>query len=137
MKNIAVKVSFYIFFIVTKNIYKKVKSMMSNNNHLLKVGDWVRGISNEGEFIVGYIVSLDEVEDVVTVSIVKRDDKYTMNEAILLFSKHVNKLPESKVINKEQILYLIDLALLTGDEEWFIELSAKLNLIKELVNEGF
>ncbi|MFK4377560.1 uncharacterized protein YpiB (UPF0302 family) [Bacillus sp. RC218] len=113
--------------------------MMSNNNHVLKVGDWVRGISNEGEFIVGYIVSLDEVEGVVivTVSIVKRDDKYTMNEAILLFSKHVNKLPESKVINKEQILYLIDLALLTGDEEWFIELSAKLNLIKELVNEGF
>ncbi|MEJ9112024.1 IDEAL domain-containing protein [Bacillus paramobilis] len=111
--------------------------MMSNNNHVLKEGDWVRGISNEGEFIVGYIVSLDEVEDVVTVSIVKRDDKYTKNEAILLFSKHVNKLPESKVINKEQILYLIDLALLTGDEEWFIELSAKLNSIRELVNEGF
>ena len=36
---------------------------MSNNNQVLKVGDWVRGISNEGEFIVGYIVSLDEVED--------------------------------------------------------------------------
>ncbi len=30
--------------------------MMSNNNHVLKVGDWVRGISNEGELIVGYIV---------------------------------------------------------------------------------
>ena len=47
--------------------------MMSNNNHVLKVGDWVRGISNEGELIVGYIVSLDDVEDIVTVSIVKRD----------------------------------------------------------------
>ena len=83
--------------------------MMSNNNHVLKVGDWVRGISNEGELIVGYIVSLDDVEDIVTVSIVKRDGQYTINEAILLFSKHVNKLPESEVINKEQILYLIDL----------------------------
>ncbi|HDV4626620.1 TPA: IDEAL domain-containing protein, partial [Bacillus anthracis] len=30
-----------------------------------------------------------------------------------------------------------DLALLTGDEEWFIELSSKLNSIKELVNERF
>ena len=62
-----------------------------------------------------------------------------MNEAILLFSKHVyNKLPESKVINKEQILYLIDLALLTGDEEWFIEALCKIKLDeKELVNEGF
>ncbi|ALQ68978.1 IDEAL domain-containing protein [Bacillus cereus] len=111
--------------------------MMSNNNHILKVGDWVRGISNEGELIVGYIASLDDVEDVVTVIIVKRDNKYTMNEAISLYSKHVNKLPESKAVNKEQILYLIDLALLTGDEEWFIELSSKLNSIKELVNEGF
>lgn len=110
---------------------------MSNNNHILKVGDWVRGISNEGELIVGYIASLDDVEDVVTVIIVKRDNKYTMNEAISLYSKHVNKLPESKAVNKEQILYLIDLALLTGDEEWFIELSSKLNSIKELVNEGF
>ena len=50
--------------------------MMSNNNHVLKVGDWVRGISNEGELIVGYIVSLDDVEDIVTVSIVKRDGQY-------------------------------------------------------------
>lgn len=111
--------------------------MMSNNNHVLKIGDWVRGVSNEGELIVGYIASLDDVEDIATVIIVKRDNKYTMNEAISLYSKHVNKLPESKVVNKEQILYLIDLALLTGDEEWFIELSSKLNSIKELVNEGF
>ena len=110
---------------------------MSNNNHVLKIGDWVRGVSNEGELIVGYIASLDDVEDIATVIIVKRDNKYTMNEAISLYSKHVNKLPESKVVNKEQILYLIDLALLTGDEEWFIELSSKLNSIKELVNEGF
>ncbi len=110
---------------------------MSNNNHVLKVGDWVRGISNEGEFILGYIASLDDVEGVVTVIIVKRDNKYTKNEAILLLSKHVTKLPESKAINKEQILYLIDLALLTGDEEWFIELSSKLNSIKELVSGGF
>lgn len=111
--------------------------MMSNNNHVLKVGDWVRGISNEGELIVGYIALLDDVDDVVTVIIVKREDRYTINETISLFSKHVNKLPESKAINKEQILYLIDLALLTGDEEWFIELSSKLNSIKELVNGGF
>lgn len=110
---------------------------MSNNNHILKIGDWVRGISNEGELIVGYIASLDDVDGVVTVIIVKRDNKYTINETISFFSKHVNKLPESKAINKEQILFLIDLALLTGDEEWFIELSSKLNSIKELVNGRF
>ena len=66
--------------------------MLSNNNHVLKVGDWVRGISNEGEFIVGYIVSLDEVEDVVTVSIVKRGDKYTKTKR---FYSLVNMLTNS------------------------------------------
>jgi uncharacterized protein YpiB (UPF0302 family) len=41
------------------------------------------------------------------------------------------------VINKEQVLFLIDLALLTGDEDWFMELSAKLNSMKQLVNEVY
>ncbi|PFK28611.1 group-specific protein [Bacillus cereus] len=110
--------------------------MMSNNNPVLKIGDWVRGISSEGELILGYIESLDNIEDVVKVTVVKCDNKDVISKTISLLSKHVKKLPESKAINKEQILCLIDLALLTGDEEWFIELSSKLNLIKELVNGG-
>lgn len=35
--------------------------MMSKHNPVLKVGDWVRGISVEGELILGYIESFDNV----------------------------------------------------------------------------
>ncbi|MDP4157247.1 MAG: IDEAL domain-containing protein, partial [Bacillota bacterium] len=51
-----------------------------------------------------------------------------------ILSKNVRKLPLSKAVNKEQILFLIDLALSTGDEAWFIELSSKLNSIHQLVD---
>ncbi len=110
--------------------------MMSNNNHVLKVGDWVRGISIEGELILGYIESFDNVGEVVKVNVVKCDNRDTISKTMSFLSNHVKKLPESKAINKEQILFLIDLALLTGDEEWFIGLSSKLNSINELVNGG-
>jgi uncharacterized protein YpiB (UPF0302 family) len=45
----------------------------------------------------------------------------------------VKKLPEPQVKNKEQIQYLIDLALATGDQEWFMELSEQLKAMRELV----
>ncbi|PGX74646.1 group-specific protein [Bacillus thuringiensis] len=110
--------------------------MMSKYNPVLKVGDWVRGISVEGELILGYIESFDNAGEVVKVNVVKCDNRDTINKTMSFLCKHVKKLPESKAINKEQILYLIDLALLTGDEEWFIGLSSKLNSINELVNGG-
>lgn len=49
-------------------------------------------------------------------------------------SKDVKKLPESKVSNKEQIRFLIDLALSTGDEEWFIEQSSQINSMRQLID---
>ncbi|MGE6259723.1 IDEAL domain-containing protein [Heyndrickxia sporothermodurans] len=110
---------------------------MSNNNSVLKVGDWVRGKSKEGELIVGYIESLDTIGGVVKVTVVKCDNKDTISKTISILSKYVKKLPDSKVINKEQILFLIDMALLTGDEEWFMGLSSKLKSMKQLVNGVF
>ena len=111
--------------------------MVSNYNPVLKVGDWVRGKSREGELIIGYIESLDPIGGVVKVTVVKCDNKDTISKTISMLSQHVKKLPDSKVVNKEQILFLIDIALLTGDEEWFIGLSSKLNSMKQLVNGAF
>jgi len=107
---------------------------MSNNNPVLKVGDWVRGKSREGELILGYIESLGTIEGVIKVTVVKCDNKETISKTISILSKHVKKLPDSKAINKEQVLFLIDMAILTGDEEWFMELSSKLNSMKQLVD---
>lgn len=109
---------------------------MSNNHVILNIGDWVKGKTQDGELIIGYIESLDLPNGVVKITVVTSDNHETIGKTISIYRKRVKWLPDSKVINKEQILFLIDLALSTGDEEWFIELSSKLNSIKQLVNQG-
>ncbi|MBI0579570.1 IDEAL domain-containing protein [Neobacillus cucumis] len=110
--------------------------MLSNKQAILKTGDWIKGKARDGELIIGYIESLSpEIpEEVVKVTVVTSDNYDMIGKTIPLLSKRVNKLPISKAINKEQIRFLIDLALSTGDEEWFLELSSKLTSIEQLVN---
>ena len=107
--------------------------MLSYNNSVLKIGDWIKGNSRKGELIIGYIESLDILE-VVSVTVVKSDNKETVGKTIQMLSKRVKRLPVSIVANREQILFQIDLALSTGDEDWFIELSSKLNSMRQLAN---
>ncbi|MDR4945464.1 IDEAL domain-containing protein [Neobacillus cucumis] len=101
---------------------------------LLKTGDWVKGTLRDGELIIGYIDSLD-VSEVVKVTVVTSDNHEIIGKTVPILSGRVKKLPESKVNNKAQIQFLIDLALSTGDEEWFIDLTFKLNSMNELVNQ--
>jgi IDEAL domain len=88
--------------------------MLSNSNSVLKTGDWIKRKSREGEFKVNVITS---------------DYQETVGKTIPILSNQVKSLSVSNVINKEQILFLIDLALSIGDENWFIQLSSKLNSI--------
>lgn len=109
--------------------------MMSENNATIQIGDWIKGNSRNGELFIGYIESKsqDIPKEIVKVKVVSSDNHEMIGKTIPILSKRASKLPISKAINKEQILYLIDLALSTGDREWFLELSAKLNSIKQLV----
>lgn len=101
---------------------------------LLQTGDWVKGTLRNGELIIGYIESLD-VTGVVKVTVVTSDNNEIIGKTVPILIGRVKKLPVSKVNNKAQIQFLIDVALSTGDEEWFIELSSKLNSMNELVNQ--
>ncbi|MEH7095270.1 IDEAL domain-containing protein [Neobacillus vireti] len=101
---------------------------------LLKTGDWVKGTSRGGELIMGYIESLDN-PGIVKVTVVTSDNNEIIGKKVSLLSERVKRLPVSNVSNKAQTQFLIDLALSTGDEEWFIELSSKLNSMNELVNQ--
>jgi IDEAL domain len=107
--------------------------MMSNQNAILKAGDWVKGKSREGELIIGYIENLEE--GIIKTKVISSDNKTIEGKIIPLQSKQVTKMPAAKVANKEQIHFLIDLALSTGDEEWFFELTSKLNSMRELVKD--
>ena len=107
--------------------------MISINDTILKVGDWIKGKSRDGELFIGYIESLDLLDEKVNATITSSDEKAMVGKTIPIATNGVKKLPDPKVKNKEQIQYLIDLALATGDEEWFMELSEKLNSMRELV----
>jgi hypothetical protein len=106
-----------------------------NNFPMLETGDWVKGNLLSGELIIGYIESLSNVEGVAKVTIVTSDNKDISGKTVALLTNQLKRLPAANVTNKEQILFQIDLALATGDEEWFKQLSAKLNSINQLVKE--
>jgi len=108
--------------------------MFSNNNTILKTGDWIKGESRDGELIIGYIESISNIEGVVKVTVVTSDNNQTVGKTIPILSQQVKKLPVSNVTNKAQIEFLLDLALSTGDREWFLALSSELNAMKQLVN---
>nr|WP_274855712.1 IDEAL domain-containing protein [Bacillus methanolicus] len=100
--------------------------MMPGNNRL-ESGDWVKGKTRNGELIRGYIESVDYLQGIVKVHVIESDNKKTIGKTVGVLINWVEKLPVSTEINEEQILQLIDLALLTKDEQWFHDLSTKLN----------
>ncbi|MFJ5714601.1 IDEAL domain-containing protein [Neobacillus sp. NPDC093127] len=108
--------------------------MFSNDHTILKTGDWIKAESRDGELIIGYIESLSSIEGVVKITVVSSDNNQTIGKTIPILSKRVKKLPVSNVTNKAQIEFLLDLALSTGDKEWFLALSSELNAMKQLVN---
>ncbi|MCA1065757.1 IDEAL domain-containing protein [Rossellomorea sp. AcN35-11] len=105
---------------------------MSNQESILKTGDWIKGTSHSGELVIGYIENLDIQGRTIKAKVVTSDNKAIEGKTIPLLGKQVKKIPSTIIKNKEQIHFLIDLALSTGDEEWFFELTSKLNSMREL-----
>ncbi|MFB7142650.1 IDEAL domain-containing protein [Gottfriedia sp. NPDC056225] len=108
--------------------------MNLNIDTILKTGDWVKGISMGGELVIGFIESFTIQDEIVKVNVITSDNEKTVGKTINMLNKNVKKLPDSKVTNKEQISFLIDLALSTGDEDWFEELSSQLKSMRQLVS---
>jgi hypothetical protein len=100
------------------------------SNFKLEIGDWVRGKTRNGELLQGYIDMMDPLRGVVKVTVVKSDNEKLVGKTIGLLENNVKKLSLSDTVSEEEILYLIDLALLTKDKDWFMDLSAKLSTLK-------
>ncbi|MEH7485023.1 IDEAL domain-containing protein [Neobacillus drentensis] len=95
-------------------------------------GDWVQGRSRDGELIHGYVETIDSIQGIVKVNVVESDNEKAIGKSIWLLNKWAEKLLDLTVSNESQLLSLIDLALLSKDEQWFMELSAKLASIKKI-----
>ena len=94
-------------------------------------GDWVQGRSRDGELIHGYVETVDFNQGIVKVNVVESDNEKAIGKSIWILNKWTEKLPDLTISNESHLLTLIDLALLSKDEQWFMELSAKLASIKK------
>lgn len=110
--------------------------MLTNGKSRLEIGDWVRGKSGDDELLHGYIESVNFLQDIVKVHVVACDNKGTVGKTIQLPSNWLEKLPVSAVAREESILSLIDLALETRDEQWFLELFEVLNALRTHTKES-
>lgn len=106
--------------------------MTMSDNYRFENGDWVQGRSRDGELIHGYVETIDAIQGIVKVNVVESDNKKAIGKSIWLLNKSAEKLPDLTVSNESQLLSLIDLALLSKDEQWFMELSTKLAAIKKI-----
>lgn len=100
---------------------------MNEEKTILKTTDWVKGTSIKGEMVIGFIDSMSMVQGAVYVTVAESDNAEIIGLTIPLSVKQVECLPQTAPKDTAQLEYLIDLALQTGDKEWFAELTAELN----------
>ncbi|WP_367281416.1 IDEAL domain-containing protein [Planococcus shixiaomingii] len=108
--------------------------MINNNKTILKTSDWVKGVSRHGELIIGFIDSMSIIQEAVNVVVAESDNEELIGKTIPMSVNQVESMPEAGNKDAGQLEFLIDLALSTGDKEWFNELSAELNSKKQTVN---
>ncbi|MUT67490.1 IDEAL domain-containing protein [Paenibacillus sp. NEAU-GSW1] len=93
----------------------------------IEVSDWVQGKTVHGEFFFGYVEQVDEPKGLVKVNVVKSDNEEAIGKATVVRDAWLKKLPEPSVhSDAASIRNLIDLALSTWDEAWFMELTEQL-----------
>jgi hypothetical protein len=97
--------------------------MKKTANMNLKIGDWVKGKTHDGELIQGYLEDVNNIQGFAKVKVIECDNKFRRGKTIEVLDNWIEKIPESSEITEEYINMLIDLALLTKDEEWFMDLS--------------
>ena len=100
--------------------------METNNIKKLKIGDWIKGMSSNGELILGYIETIDIYNTIVRVCVIESDNKKLKGRTIRVRENDIEKQSVISDFTEGELLNLIDLALSTRDKRWFFDLTAKL-----------
>ncbi|GIO15740.1 hypothetical protein J19TS2_52950 [Cohnella xylanilytica] len=90
------------------------------------IGDWVTGNTSQGELVHGYIESIDVFQGTVDVRVTESDSEAAVGKEVSLPARAVRGLPIHAADDESGLRNLIDLALMTRDEAWFMELTSKL-----------
>ncbi|MCL1631197.1 IDEAL domain-containing protein [Sporolactobacillus sp. CPB3-1] len=91
-----------------------------------KKGDWVKGRTVNGELMHGFIVDCNQEEGTVKVHVVACDRETTVGRVIETIGYLIKPLPELP-LNGQQLRSMTDLALITADRDWFMQLSEQLS----------
>ncbi|MFC5703025.1 IDEAL domain-containing protein [Cohnella faecalis] len=91
-----------------------------------EIGDWVTATSTEDELIQGFIDSIDVVQGTLGVRVIASDHEFAVGKAIIVRNQEAKIMPLSSLDSEEDLMSLIDIALSTKDETWFMELTEKL-----------
>lgn len=90
------------------------------------VGSWVGGTTWNDERFIGYIEAFGE-DDTVQIRITQSDVTESVGEAVITSIYKVDRLRSAIRYEPAELRMLIDLALDSGDREWFAELAASLS----------
>lgn len=100
-------------------------------NMQFQVGDWIQGETWDKQKIYGYVVKIEDPEDIMKVYIIDSVNKELIGRMIHVLSKSIKKVLDTVVTEGAALEQLIDMALLTKDEEWFEQLIAQLKVVKK------
>ncbi|WP_079475998.1 IDEAL domain-containing protein [Marinococcus halophilus] len=100
---------------------------MLPTNDIISVGDWVRGTTIYGELVVGYVEAIEESYQTIKVKVISSDNEDIMEKSAELLLHKVSKLNTVQPVSEDELYDLIDLALVTNDKQWFLELTSELN----------
>jgi len=101
-----------------------------------EIGDWVQGKTVDGEFIHGYIETVDAQQEIVRVRVVQSDHEEAVGRTVAVRSSWLKQLPAAPLQDRQNLESLIDLALSTWDEAWFDELTGRLNNVSSEEEQG-
>lgn len=98
-----------------------------------EISDWVQAKGDNGELIHGFIETINRVQAIARIFVVQSDNEESIGKPVVVQENMIKKLPEMAYDEADQLITLIDIALMTRDEQWFNELTGKLSL---LPNDG-
>jgi hypothetical protein len=108
--------------------------MMQQNSKWQK-GDWVKGRTVNGELMHGFVVDDNSEEGTVKVHVVACDRESTVGRTIETLSYLIKPFPVQP-FNIQQLRSMTDLALMTSDRDWFMDLSSKVVGMSQREQDG-
>ncbi|WP_117160789.1 IDEAL domain-containing protein [Paraliobacillus sp. X-1268] len=111
--------------------------METNHTNQVKIGDWVRAKSSKGELIHGFVEKNALDHNIIQLRVVASDNKMLMGHSIQINKIKLNKLDMTVSKTEKQLRQLIDIALETKDEAWFLDLTKQLQYVEKTKKQAY